>query len=127
MRPRIRYTDAGHRFDCPQGPIAQRLEQGTHNPLVGGSNPSGPTIESATCEHLTCSSCVVVTWIVPCQHESRFLRSRLRALVDDCPYPFQVRMLIDHGRLRVGMPQGAHHEGKIVGSVQLRSISAKGL
>jgi hypothetical protein len=24
------------------GPIAQRLEQGTHNPLVGGSNPSGP-------------------------------------------------------------------------------------
>jgi hypothetical protein len=26
-----------------EGPIAQRLEQGTHNPLVGGSNPSGPT------------------------------------------------------------------------------------
>jgi hypothetical protein len=26
------------------GPVAQRLEQGTHNPLVGGSNPSGPTI-----------------------------------------------------------------------------------
>ena len=25
------------------GPVAQRLEQGTHNPLVGGSNPSGPT------------------------------------------------------------------------------------
>jgi hypothetical protein len=25
------------------GPLAQRLEQGTHNPLVGGSNPSGPT------------------------------------------------------------------------------------
>ena len=24
------------------GPIAQRLEQGTHNPLVGGSNPPGP-------------------------------------------------------------------------------------
>ena len=24
------------------GPVAQRLEQGTHNPLVGGSNPSGP-------------------------------------------------------------------------------------
>ena len=22
------------------GPVAQRLEQGTHNPLVGGSNPS---------------------------------------------------------------------------------------
>jgi hypothetical protein len=26
------------------GPIAQRLEQRTHNPLVLGSNPSGPTI-----------------------------------------------------------------------------------
>ncbi len=25
------------------GPIAQRLEQATHNRLVGGSNPSGPT------------------------------------------------------------------------------------
>ncbi len=24
------------------GPLAQRLEQRTHNPLVGGSNPSGP-------------------------------------------------------------------------------------
>ena len=28
----------------PLGPIAQRLEQTTHNRLVGGSNPSGPTI-----------------------------------------------------------------------------------
>ena len=27
-----------------EGPVAQRLEQGTHNPLVGGSKPSGPTI-----------------------------------------------------------------------------------
>lgn len=27
----------------PQGPIAQRLEQRTHNPLVPGSNPGGPT------------------------------------------------------------------------------------
>src|SRR5882672_3822386 len=25
------------------GPVAQRLEQRTHNPLVLGSNPSGPT------------------------------------------------------------------------------------
>ncbi len=31
------------------GPVAQRLEQGTHNPLVVGSNPTGPTILS----HLT--------------------------------------------------------------------------
>ena len=26
-----------------EGPVAQRLEQRTHNPLVLGSNPSGPT------------------------------------------------------------------------------------
>ena len=26
------------------GPLAQRSEQRTHNPLVEGSNPSGPTI-----------------------------------------------------------------------------------
>jgi hypothetical protein len=25
------------------GPVAQRLEQGTHNPLVVGSNPTGPS------------------------------------------------------------------------------------
>ncbi len=25
------------------GPLAQRLVQGTHNPLVPGSNPGGPT------------------------------------------------------------------------------------
>ena len=25
------------------GPLAQRLEQRTHNPLVVGSNPTGPT------------------------------------------------------------------------------------
>ena len=26
----------------PCGAVAQRLEQGTHNPLVAGSNPAGP-------------------------------------------------------------------------------------
>jgi hypothetical protein len=26
-----------------EGPLAQRLEQRTHNPLVPGSNPGGPT------------------------------------------------------------------------------------
>ena len=31
-----------------RGPVAQRLEQGTHNPLVLGSNPSGP-IELQRC------------------------------------------------------------------------------
>jgi hypothetical protein len=28
------------------GPVAQRLEQRTHNPLVVGSNPTGPTKHS---------------------------------------------------------------------------------
>ena len=30
------------------GPVAQRLEQRTHNPLVVGSNPTGPTIYSVS-------------------------------------------------------------------------------
>ena len=30
------------------GPIAQRLEQGTHNPLVAGSNPAGPKRDRST-------------------------------------------------------------------------------
>ena len=30
-------------FLINEGPVAQRLEQRTHNPLVLGSNPSGPT------------------------------------------------------------------------------------
>ncbi len=30
-------------FPLPFGPVAQRLEQGTHNPLVGGSIPPGPS------------------------------------------------------------------------------------
>ncbi len=30
-------------YSQPSGPVAQRLEQGTHNPLVRGSNPCGPT------------------------------------------------------------------------------------
>ena len=36
MRNKIRNTLSG--------PVAQRSEQGTHNPLVAGSNPAGPTI-----------------------------------------------------------------------------------
>ena len=30
-------------FTYEDGPVAQRLEQGTHNPLVPGSNPGGPS------------------------------------------------------------------------------------
>ena len=33
-------------FGVFSGPVAQRLEQGTHNPLVLGSNPSRPTTPS---------------------------------------------------------------------------------
>ena len=33
-------------FGVFSGPVAQRLEQGTHNPLVLGSNPSRPTTSS---------------------------------------------------------------------------------
>ena len=35
------------RYDCvwQRGPISQRSEQRTHNPLVPGSNPGGPTKE----------------------------------------------------------------------------------
>ena len=29
------------------GPVAQRLEQGTHNPLVPGSNPGGPNFQKS--------------------------------------------------------------------------------
>ena len=30
--------------DRAVGSVAQRLEQGTHNPLVPGSNPGGPKV-----------------------------------------------------------------------------------
>src|SRR5437762_1829168 len=32
------------RASARHGPVAQRLEQGTHNPLVPGSNPGGPSL-----------------------------------------------------------------------------------
>ena len=42
-----------------RGPIAQRLEQRTHNPLVQGSNPCGPTNIRETYE--TASACLKIT------------------------------------------------------------------
>jgi len=36
------------------GSIAQRLEQGTHNPLVEGSNPSGPNLFDCLSNRQTC-------------------------------------------------------------------------
>lgn len=48
--PKRRGRDLGRIFQAVAvkqlGPLAQRSEQRTHNPLVEGSNPSGPTIES---------------------------------------------------------------------------------
>ena len=41
IRRSLKYTFA---TNILIGPVAQRLEQGTHNPLVVGSNPTGPTI-----------------------------------------------------------------------------------
>ena len=41
IRRSLKYTFA---TNILTGPVAQRLEQGTHNPLVVGSNPTGPTI-----------------------------------------------------------------------------------
>ena len=38
------------------GPLAQRLEQGTHNPLVVGSNPTGPNSDGE-CQEVT-KACV---------------------------------------------------------------------
>ena len=35
-------SSVGRDIRLSSGPIAQRLEQGTHNPLVPGSNPGGP-------------------------------------------------------------------------------------
>jgi hypothetical protein len=34
------------------GPVAQRLEQRTHNPLVPGSNPGGPTNNCFDLKHI---------------------------------------------------------------------------
>jgi len=48
LRPqRRRLSSDGRRWKMVLvwvGSIAQRLEQGTHNPLVEGSNPSGPNL-----------------------------------------------------------------------------------
>jgi hypothetical protein len=40
---------------APVGPVAQRLEQRTHNPLVPGSNPGGPT-------NMHVSPAIAISW-----------------------------------------------------------------
>ena len=44
IRRSLKYTFATYILT---GPVAQRLEQGTHNPLVVGSNPTGPTTSTS--------------------------------------------------------------------------------
>lgn len=39
------------------GPVAQRLEQATHNRLVGGSNPSGPIPSTGPSRHASACCC----------------------------------------------------------------------
>src|SRR5215472_870069 len=86
------------------GPVAQRLEQGTHNPLVGGSNPSGPTIEYAF-RSLSAQACDV---IVTCQNWTRLWYRGQGSRVHHFPNIFHAPMLIDHGCLYVRVPRGAH-------------------
>ncbi len=43
-RKSLESSSAGRILGCVSGPLAQRLEQGTHNPLVAGSNPAGPIL-----------------------------------------------------------------------------------
>jgi hypothetical protein len=39
-----------YRLESDNGSVAQRLEQGTHNPLVLGSNPSAPNFAEGKIE-----------------------------------------------------------------------------
>src|SRR5215813_9185794 len=57
-RPRDTLTALSH--SC--APVAQRLEQQTHNLLVRGSNPCGGTNQEASCLTLTSSCC----WAANC-------------------------------------------------------------
>ncbi len=85
----------------------------THNPLVGGSNPSGPTIESTTCGLRQCPGFGACDVIVTYQKRPRCLACGQWIFVHHGAHPFQTRMLVDHGRLRVGMAQGAHDQRQV--------------
>ena len=47
------------------GPVAQRLEQRTHNPLVPGSNPGGPTSFFPRVNSLFCTTSEVFQAAIP--------------------------------------------------------------
>ena len=55
------------------GTVAQRLEQGTHNPLVLGSNPGGPISALLIIDHQAVSFSVPIRIICPSDHPSAAL------------------------------------------------------
>ena len=81
-------TFATHKRNVSKGPVAQRLEQGTHNPLVGGSNPSGPTIESTTYSDFPTLHSALVTWIVTYQNRAGLCAGWFWPFVHDCTHRF---------------------------------------
>src|SRR5438132_1106157 len=66
------------RASARHGPVAQRLEQGTHNPLVPGSNPGGPSPESALLKLLVLSKTRTSSSILrTCQRGRALLNQRV--------------------------------------------------
>src|SRR5947199_8077358 len=72
------------------GPVAQRLEQGTHNPLVPGSNPGGPILH-ARADHLLC--------VAACRMDDITLRYNDECRIDVHAAEANVREEIDLKRL----------------------------
>ena len=98
---------------CRQsGPVAQRLEQGTHNPLVGGSNPSGPTIESTACSYLEDSAFPFCDVIATYRKRSRSLAYGQWIFVRQGAQLFQTLMPVDHGRCAFVWPKARMTSGR---------------
>ena len=84
------------------GPIAQRLEQRTHNPLVPGSNPGGPT-KSLRCNGQPACGWFQVAWAVRGPSPSDSLRSRGSAVL-----PIH-RILVGPPKCFRGKPRSTHN------------------
>jgi hypothetical protein len=56
------------------GPVAQRLEQWTHNPLVVGSNPTGPIQNGGFLRYI----------ILDLRYNKKFNRRRNRRMISHC-------------------------------------------
>ncbi len=57
LRPAILQGNACRTLQSVKGAVAQWLEQGTHNPLVVGSNPTGPTFYSSFGSYVARDGC----------------------------------------------------------------------